>query len=255
MANMTDITEHLNSLLQVQDYEDASHNGLQVQGPDEVKKIGFAVDACLATFKQAIEKKCQLLIVHHGLIWGDGLGKLTGSSYERIKALIKGELGLYAVHLPLDAHPRYGNNAELARLIGLKNIKPFGTYREKAIGFSGKLKRQQTLKELAQLLKATIGAECRIFPFGRAEDEPVSTAGIISGGGSDGIGEAAELGLDVFITGEIKHSTFHYAKEGNVSIIEAGHYTTETLGLQALRPVLEKRFKVKTIFLDEPTGL
>lgn len=256
MAKLAEITEYLDTVLQVADYEDASLNGLQVQGPVDIKKIGFAVDACLATFKQAAEKKCQLLVVHHGILWGDKRKALTGQHFERVKALVSGDVGLYAAHLPLDAHPRYGNNAELARITGVKNLKPFGKHKEgKPIGWSGKLKRQATLTEMSQLLKATLRAECVVHPFGRKDDEKVATVAIVAGFGSSCVPEAAQLGLDLFLTGEFPHGSFHVAKEANLSVIAAGHYITETLGLRALMPLLEKRFKVKTVFLDEPTGL
>lgn len=255
MAKLADLIEYLDNVLQVADFEDASLNGLQVQGPEDVKRIGFAVDACLATFKQAAEKKCQLLIVHHGILWGDKRKALTDQHFERIQALISGSVGLYAVHLPLDAHQRYGNNAELARITGVKNLKPFGDYNGKPIGWTGKLKRQATLNDIAQLLKATLRAECVVHPFGRKEDEKIDTIGIVSGFGSSCVPEAAKLGLDLFLTGEFPHSSFHVAKEAGLSVIAAGHYITETLGLRALMPLLEKRFKVKTVFLDEPTGL
>ncbi len=256
MTNLADITDYLNNVLQVADFEDASLNGLQVQGPDDTKKIGFAVDACLATFKKAAKEKCQLLIVHHGILWGDKRKALTGQHFERIQALISGSVGLYAVHLPLDAHQRYGNNAELARITGVKNLKPFGSDKYgKAIGWMGKLKRQGTLTEIAQLLKATLRAECVVHPFGRKEDVKIATIGIVAGFGSSCVPEAAQLGLDLFLTGEFPHSSFHVAKEAGLSVIAAGHYITETLGLRALMPLLEKRFKVQTVFLDEPTGL
>ena len=256
MAELANISDYLNNVLQVADFEDSSLNGLQVQGPEEIKKIGFAVDACLATFKKATKEECQLLIVHHGILWGDKRRALTGQHFKRIQALISGGVGLYAAHLPLDAHQRYGNNAELARILGVKNLKPFGIYKGgKFLGLMGKLKRQGTLNEIAQLLNATLRAECIIHPFGRKEDEKVATIGIIAGFGSICVPEATQRGLDLFLTGEFPHSSFHVAKEAGLSVIAAGHYTTETLGLRALMPLLEKRFKVETVFLDEPTGL
>lgn len=255
MAQLGEITAFLDIILQTSEFEDSGLNCLQVQGPEDVQKIGFAVDACLATFRQAAEKKCQLLVVHHGIIWGDKPKPFTGQDFERVKALVSGEVGLYAAHLPLDAHPRYGNNAELARILGVKSLKQFGSYKGKPVGWQGELKRQATLAEIAHLLKVTINAECVVHPFGRKGDEKVATIGIVSGFGSSCVPEAAKLGLDLFLTGEFPHASFHVAKEAGLSVIAAGHYITETLGLRALMPLLEKRFKVKTIFLDEPTGL
>ena len=255
MASSREIVEFLDSTLSLPDYKDVSINGLQVGAPDEIERIGFAVDACLAAFRKAAEEKCQLLIVHHGLFWKRSPRMLTGPLLERVKALIAGDVGLYAVHIPLDAHPRLGNNAELARILGVKKPLPFGEYRGKKIGFMGKLKRPGTLTDIATLLKGTLRAECVIHGFGKNGDEKITSVGIVSGFGGDCVTEAGKEGLDLVVTGEFSHSDVHPAKEAGVSVIAAGHYVTETLGLQALRPVLEKRFKVSTVFIDEPTGM
>ena len=128
-------------------------------------------------------------------------------------------------------------------------------YRGKKIGFMGKLKRPGTLTDIATLLKGTLRAECVIHGFGKNGDEKITSVGIVSGFGGDCVTEAGKEGLDLVVTGEFSHSDVHPAKEAGVSVIAAGHYVTETLGLQALRPVLEKRFKVSTVFIDEPTGM
>ncbi len=255
MASSKEMVEFLDGTLSLSDYADSSLNGLQVGAPAEVECVGFAVDACLAAFRKAAEEKCQLLVVHHGLFWKKSPRVLTGQLLERARALITANMGLYAAHIPLDAHPRLGNNAELARILGVKKPVPFGEYRGKKIGFMGKLKRPGTLMDIATLLKGTLRAECVVHGFGKKGEEQISSVGIVSGFGGDCVAEAGREGLDLVVTGEFSHSDVHPAKEAGVSVIAAGHYLTETLGLQALRPVLEKRFKVHTVFINEPTGL
>jgi len=246
-----DIASYLDQELRTSSFEDSSVNGLQVESSAVVKRVGFAVDACLASISAAAEARCQLLIVHHGLFWKPGMASLRGVAYRRTRALMRSDIALYASHLPLDAHPRYGNNAALARLLGLRDLKPFGRHGNASIGVQGMV-RPATLRDIAKRLDAALSTRSRIFP---AAIPGVKRIGVISGSGASFVEEAAEEGLDLLVTGEFKHGAFHAAKEAGVSVIAAGHYATETLGVKALMPVLTRKFGVKTVFLDAPTGL
>ncbi|MGD2143290.1 MAG: Nif3-like dinuclear metal center hexameric protein [Anaerolineae bacterium] len=243
---------YLDDYLRVEEIDDKSQNGLQVEGPDRVSKIAFAVDGCQASFEQAIAEAAQLLIVHHGLFWSEPQC-LIGPRFQRVRRLIEGECSLYAVHLPLDAHPQVGNNAEMARLLRLEDTRPFGEYQGLEIGISGTIDPPVDLPGLIGRLVEALGTTpLRVLDYGPAE---VRCVGCVSGGAASMVDQAEEAGLDAYITGEPSHAYFHQAAERGLNVLYAGHYATETLGLKALAGHLEDRFELETVFLDIPTGM
>jgi len=252
-----ELITYLDTYLRVKEIEDSSQNGLQVEGPEEVTaenlaKVAFAVDGCQAAFKQAVATGAQLLIVHHGRFWSRPFC-LVGPLFQQVKTLIRGGCGLYAVHLPLDCHPEVGNNAELARLLGLKDTRTFGEYQGQKIGIGGVLEPPIPLDVLAErLARATGEPPLRVLAHGLAE---VSQVGCISGWGSDMMDQVADDGFDTFVTGETSHSFFHQAAERGLNVVYGGHYATETLGVKALARHLEEKFGLETTFLDIPTGM
>jgi dinuclear metal center YbgI/SA1388 family protein len=243
---------YLDKYLRVKEIEDSSQNGLQVEGPEEVTKVALAVDSCQAAFEGAVTAGAQLLIVHHGLFWDKPL-RLVGPLFLRVKTLIEGGCGLYAAHLPLDLHPEMGNNAELARLLELKDTRAFGEHRGNEIGLGGLLDPPVPLDVLVQrLAQATGQSPMRVLAHGPAE---ASQVGCISGWGADLMDQAADAGFDTFITGETSHTFFHQAAEWGLNVVYGGHYATETLGVKALARHLEGKFGLETTFLDIPTGM
>jgi dinuclear metal center YbgI/SA1388 family protein len=229
---------------------DMALNGLQVaNGSATVEKVAFAVDACLESIRRAAEWKADLLFVHHGLFWGKPLA-VTGGHYQRLRALIETNLALYAVHLPLDMHPELGNNAGLARRIGLQQLEPFGEYKGMKIGYRGRVAEEMTLEQVVRLCCGEQGIN--VLPFG---PENISTVGIVSGGAADEAYQAIDERLDLFITGDADHTIYHHCLEGRINVIFGGHYLTETSGVILLAEKLEKETDLKTIFLDIPTGL
>ncbi|MFH0978077.1 MAG: Nif3-like dinuclear metal center hexameric protein [Candidatus Woesearchaeota archaeon] len=239
----------LNQQLKIHAFNDDSRNGLQVNCGKEITKIAFAVDACLESFKKAAKLHCDLIIVHHGLLWKHQ--KFKDLTLKRISFLKKNNLSLYGVHLPLDAHPLYGNNAELCRLLDVKAKKPFGIYHGKPVGFRGTVGRQ-SLTKFVSLVHNKLNTKPFILPFGSRQ---ISKVGIVSGGGRAALEEATKLKLDCFLTGEITHSDYHRAKESSVNVVVAGHYKTETLGVKALARLLHQKFNIQTVFIDSPTGM
>jgi dinuclear metal center YbgI/SA1388 family protein len=244
-----DIVRYLNTLLAIDSIEDVSRNGLQVEGTEKVHRVGLAVDACLASYKAAAAHDCQMLIVHHGLIWG-GLPYLTGAVYRQVKFLIENSLNLYAAHLPLDLHPEHGNNARLAKAIGMENPLPFGTYHGIAIGIEGMVTPERSVEALSHALAEAIDVTPLSLPFGKKLCRRIA---VVSGSASEIIGEAIEKGVDCFITGEPKHTHYHLAQEAGLNVIYGGHYHSETLGVKALGEVLEQEFGIESVFLDIPT--
>jgi dinuclear metal center YbgI/SA1388 family protein len=231
---------------------DKSRNGIQVSRRNpEIKKVAFAVDACAESFRRAAEWGADMLLVHHGILWG-ALERLEGSLYERVRFLMERDLALYAAHLPLDMHPAVGNNAALARLIGLENTEPFGSDKRVKIGIKGTLPQPMSLDEIALKLTGTDATEVRSFPFGPRE---VKSVGIMSGMAPQEVRQAIAEGLDLFVTGEPAHEIYHDCLESRIHAIFAGHYWTETFGVRLLGARLAKETGVETLFIDLPTGV
>jgi dinuclear metal center YbgI/SA1388 family protein len=250
MAESRDkIVKFLNSFLDIEKIKDSSCNGLQVQGVKNIKRVGLAVDACMAAYKKAAAKKCQMLVVHHGLIW-NGLTSIRGAEYEQVRYLLEHGLNLYAAHLPLDMHPEVGNNIMLAKALRLSSIKPFGKYKDNFIGYEGVLPASSTLDGLGQTCRRILGGTFSTLPFGKKK---CRTIAIVSGGGSEAIPEAIDKGIDCFITGEPLHWNHHAALESKLNVLYLGHYHSEKPGVKAVGKKLEKEFDVETVFIDEPT--
>jgi len=245
---------YFKDLLHISDLEstDSSCNGLQVaRENDSITKVAFAVDACMESFKRAADWGADMLFVHHGLFWGHVL-PLTGTHFARVKFLLDNGIGLYAVHLPLDMHPDFGNNAGLAKQLRLKEIEPFGEYKGWKIGVKGLLPAPAdidgVLKALGILKQDCLG----ILPFGPRE---IRSAGMISGGATWEVLQAMEENLDLYITGEISHQVYHHCLEGKINLIAGGHYQTETWGVRLLADKTAQDTGMETVFLDVPTGL
>jgi dinuclear metal center YbgI/SA1388 family protein len=254
VKNTAAMDTYFRSLLDIEGFAniDSSMNGIQVDNDgSEIKKIVFAVDACLESFKRCAAAGGNLLFVHHGLFWGAPLA-LKGSHRERIQFLLDNNIALYAVHLPLDQHPSAGNNAALAELLGIEEKEPFGLYHGKKIGYKGKLKKPLTTEEAAKAIDFMGNLPLGIFPFGKSVNE---NCAVISGGASQEAFQALEEGVDLYVTGEIGHSVYHPSLEGRLNLIAGGHYATEVWGVRRLMAMCENEFNIDTEFINIPTGL
>lgn len=245
------LVAYLDRYLRTQAVPDAPHalNGLQVANRGTVRRVAAAVDVCAATVRMAAEQGADLLLVHHGLFWG-GLLPLTDRLYQRVAGLIGHDVGLYSAHLPLDLHPDVGNNALLARALGVLVRGEFGEAYGVRIGVWGEL--DLTRAALGERLAAQCGDAPRLLAFG---PERVRRVGIVSGAGGSMIAQAAAAGLDTFVTGEGAHHSFFDAEELGLNVFYAGHYATETLGVKALAQRVHAEFDLPWTFLDHPTGL
>ena len=253
---LNQLNDYFNSFLKKENFPaDPSRNGIQIQNrePDskEIKKVAFAVDACQATARLAVEKGCDALFVHHGLFWG-GCETITGSFYKRISTFINNDLALIAYHLPLDANIPYGNNAGLAARLELTDLETFGEWRGMTIGVRGNLPAALTIEEVTEKVLAPGEKPLAILPFGKKE---IRTVGIISGGATEDVEQAIELRLDAYITGETSHELYHYVEECGMNMICGGHYQTETLGVNLVKEKLEKEKGIECVFIDLPTKL
>ena len=248
---LTELVSYLDGYLRVAAVPDAPHavNGLQVANRGTVSRVAVAVDLCEATVRLAAEQGADLLLVHHGLFWG-GLQPLTGRAYRRVASLIANDIALYSAHLPLDLHPDVGNNAVLARQLGVSLRGDFGEEYGVRIGRWGEI--DVSRHALERRLATLMGSAPRLMAFG---PERVQRVGIVTGAAGSMIAQAAGAGLDTFVTGEGPHHTFFDAEELKLNVFYAGHYATETVGVKALAEHLHARFHLPWTFLDHPTGL
>jgi dinuclear metal center YbgI/SA1388 family protein len=247
-----DLDKYFRNLLDLEGFAaiDSSLNGIQVDNDGSaIKKIAFAVDACMETFKRAADCKADMLFVHHGLFWGTPL-RIEASFRARIKFLLDNNIALYAVHLPLDQNNEVGNNIVLAKKLGIKNPVPFGLYHGKKIGFKGELEEALKIHDAAERINAV--PPLGIFPFGK---EINKTCAVISGGASMEEIQAIEEGIDLYVTGESAHSAYHPALEGCINVIAGGHYATEVWGPLAVMEKCAADCSIQTEFIDVPTGL
>jgi dinuclear metal center YbgI/SA1388 family protein len=244
MARRDDIVDFARELLDLDSYHDYGPMGMQVVGADGVTKIAASVSSSLEAFRRTKDAGAQLLIVHHGLFW-EGDPRIVDSAMRaRLQALFDGDITLAAYHLALDAHPEIGNNAIVARELGVEEPERFLEW-----GFGGSLREAADLGELAARLERATGREPQVFEGG---PERIERVAVITGGGAKLIREAAASGYDAYITGEPAEPTLHLARELGIHFLAGGHYATETFGIRALAERLAERFSLDWEFLDLP---
>ena len=249
---VADFVQRISEVLKLEDFEDISLNGLQVGDCEhKVKKVAFAVDACQASIDAAVKAQADLLVVHHGLFWGKPLA-VTGTHYTRVKTMLDNNLALFACHLPLDAHPVLGNNAQMAQALDLDEVSEFCSYHGKNIGFKGSLPVDMTVEEIIKKLGLRTDSSNIIIKGGKEKNR---TVGIVSGSAASDVLEAIEENLDVFITGESSHAVYHDCLEKKINMLCLGHYETEVFGVKALMSYTERILGLETVFIDIPTHI
>ena len=250
-TSLASLVSHADKILNtagIGDYSGAV-NGLQVENSGGVSRIAAAVDASLATVRLAIKARADLMIVHHGLFWSPS-HPWTGKKFELMRLLIENNIAIYSSHLPLDAHPKLGNNAQLCAALGFKKLQPFFASHGQPIGFKASVSISRD--DLAMRLARVVGNKPLVIPGGNALCHRI---GVVTGGAGGDLKMAAAEGVDAFITGEGPHWTYALAEELGLNVFYAGHYATETFGVKALAANLSKKFGVPWTFLDHPTGL
>lgn len=231
-----EIVSWLDRTLNVGAFDDVSNNGLQVaRTGDEIGTIAFAVDASVRAVEAAAAAGAELLVVHHGISWGGGIRRLAGGVYGVVKTAMDTNVAIYACHLPLDGHPKLGNNAQLAKELGLKHLKPAFSYHGNVIGLVGDLDRPCELAAIAALDDLTL---------------PVRV-GVCSGGAGEFAEEAKNLGCDLYVTGEASWGDVIAAENCGMTMACLGHYETEVWGVRAVSVEMRKTLRVKTVDLTE----
>jgi dinuclear metal center YbgI/SA1388 family protein len=243
-ANLDDLVRYCDVRTRRSAFKDApgACNGLQMANHGRVTKIGAAVDAGAAPFRRAADAGVDFLIVHHGMYW-DMPRPLTGPVYERVATLVRGNCALYSSHLPLDGHPEIGNNALLAKQLGLRPARPFLVREGEPVGCIARtgLGRAALRAKLEALYPRVIAIEC-----GAAKPGAIA---FCSGSGNSAVPELAPAGVDTLVTGELREEWFNRAQEEKLNLYLCGHYATEVHGVKALAAELARKFRLPWEFI------
>jgi dinuclear metal center YbgI/SA1388 family protein len=252
-APTVDIIAFLDELLDVDGFPDLGPNGLQVPGAQEVTTVLTGVSAQRALFERAIEEDAQLVIAHHGILWDFEPRRIGAMQATRLKLLLANDVALAGYHLPLDAHPVHGNNALLAQRLGATSHAPAFPLKGRPIGVVARFDGDGVpAAELWARIAEVTDREPLVFDAG---PERVRSLGIVSGSAANSLQEAVGLQLDAFLTGEPKEHVMAQARESGIHFIAAGHYATETFGIQRLGELVAERFGVRHVFADIPNPI
>jgi dinuclear metal center YbgI/SA1388 family protein len=251
MASLDEIVSYTDRFLRIRDVGDWDNalNGLQIENSGRVTRIGAAVDVSTRVLTEAAKEDVDLLIVHHGLFW-PGLQPIQGALRRQLWLAFENDIALYGAHLPLDIHPKVGNNAQLAAALGLRSTQPF--LEEKGQPFGLKIRASLPRSELVRKLQKALNGRVKVFGFGPKQTRAI---GVVTGAAGSEIYRVADEEIDTFITGEAPHWAAVAADEVGVNLLLGGHYATEVFGVRALAAHLSKRFRVPWEFIDCPTGL
>ncbi len=246
--NRSDFEQYLTDLLKPEQIKDYCPNGLQIQGAESINKVVTGVTASQALIDRAIALKADALLVHHGYFWKNESYVIKGMKYQRIKALLDNNINLFAYHLPLDIHPKLGNNAQLGTLLGIESNEPLELGNPLSVGVKGVFSQPLTANELSTRIENKLNRTPLHLPS--STNQVIKTVAWCTGGGQDYIELAAEQGIDAFISGEVSEKTAHIATELNIHFFAAGHHATERYGAKALGEHLATELGLNVEFVD-----
>ncbi len=251
MPSLSDIVSYTDRFLRIHDVGDWDNalNGLQIENSGRVTRIGAAVDVSTRVLTEARKRAVDFLIVHHGLFW-PGLRPIKGALRRQLQVAFENNIALYSAHLPLDIHPKVGNNAQLVAALGLKSAQPFLEEKGQPVGL--KVRASLSHSELVRKLQKVLNVSVKHFCFGPKQTRVI---GVVSGAAGSEIYRVADEGIDTFITGEAPHWAAVAAEDVGVNLLLGGHYATEVFGVKALAAHLSKRLGIPWEFIDCPTGL
>jgi dinuclear metal center YbgI/SA1388 family protein len=251
MASLSDIVSYTDDFLRISDVGDWDNalNGLQIENSGRVTRIGAAVDVSTRALTEAQKQDVDLLIVHHGLFW-PGLQPVQGALRRQLRIAFENDVALYSAHLPLDIHPKIGNNTQLVAALGLKSPQAFLEEKGQPVGL--KIRASLWRSELVRKLQKALNGPVKVFDFGPKQTRAI---GVVTGAAGSEIYRVADDGIDTFITGEAPHWAAVAAEELGMNLLLGGHYATEVFGVKALAAHLSKRFRIPWEFIDCPTGL
>ncbi len=241
MVDRDDLKNYCHSYLSVDKYKDYGPNGLQIEGTSRINKIISGVSANLELIERAIEKKADAIFVHHGIFWDNEAKTISGAKRQKISLLLNHNINLFGFHLPLDDHPDIGNNVELGKLLGIKNMQPV----KDSLLWQGEL--NSNVIDFSKLIDAKLDRTPQIF--GKQEGK-IKNIAWCTGGAQSFIEDAINLNVDLYLSGEVSEKTPAAAKENNITYISAGHHATERYGVQALCKHLYAKFKLQHQYLE-----
>lgn len=250
--NRTDLITYLDNYLRIAEIKDYGPQGLQLEADNaEIKRIALAVDVAPRVIEAAAEWNADMLLVHHGILWRE-VERIAGGLGKRVRQMLTHGINLYAAHLPLDAHPEVGNNAVLGKMFGLTDVEWWGSAYGTPLGVVGALAAPIPLDKFTKQVDSALDTHTRTLNGGT---KTVHKLAILSGFGADRVAEVAALGADTYLTGETSHANFYAAYDHGINVIFAGHYATETVGVQALGEHLKEKFGLESKFFDFPTRM
>lgn len=248
MALRKAIVDYLFDYLKLADFKDYCPNGLQVEGRPEIHHLISGVTASQALIEKAIDENADAILVHHGYFWKGEEQTITGIKQKRIKALLEKNINLLAYHLPLDTHPDVGNNAQLARILDIEVTGSESLNGVNNLLWTGRLPQPQAAAELNALISSSLGRQA--LHLESASNRTVETIAWCTGGAQGYLQQAAELGVDAYLSGEVSEPSYHLAKELDIHFFAAGHHATERYGVQALAAHLEEKFAVTSSYIE-----
>ena len=239
-----ELVRYLDGLLEPQRFRDYSPNGLQVEGAGDVRRIVAGVTACQSLIDVAAQRGADTILVHHGWFWRGEDGRITGFRKARMQTLLKHDINLVAYHLPLDAHPEFGNNALLGNCLRWEIEGQFG---EQGLGCSGRAAAPMVLADVVREVATQLGRE----PLAIGDrNRLIKRVAWCSGGAQGYFEEAVAQGVDAYLCGEISEHNVHLARESGVAFIAAGHHATERFGVRALAGHLSEHLELECEFVD-----
>lgn len=250
MISDSRLVKDLNDYLNIAEIEDDTVNGVQIDAPGPSEKLAFSVDPSWDIIQRAVERNCDILLTHHGLIWG-GIKSVTDANYNILSSFLKNDLALYACHLPLDVHPDIGNNVLLAELIGAEPVDTFMEYNGTEVSLIADLLEPKSVQEIADIMSANLKND----PFVLKPEHQVKKVAIMTGKGGMALSEAHERGVDLFISGEKQYMYFLESMNMDFPLIYGGHYATETLGIRKLMEKVQDEYDYECVWLERQVSI
>lgn len=249
MVNRHEFEKELAAILKPNKFKDYAPNGLQVEGAEKISKVVTGVTASQALIDEAIRLKADAILVHHGYFWKGESQVVTGIKYKRIASLIKHDINLFAYHLPLDAHPELGNNAQLVKMFGLQRSQSLQASLplEESIGVVAEFDQAISLSDVKSIVENALGRKVLLEAAGKSS---IKTVALCSGGAQGYIEQAVEMKADLYLTGEVSEQTIHLAREYEINFIAAGHHATERYGAKAMADFIQNTLGVEACFID-----
>lgn len=250
MISQSDMIEEVNDYLSIDEIDDDTANGVQVDAPGTIHRIVFSVDARRDVIEEAVREDADLLMTHHGLIW-NGIEKITGRIYDLMSQLIKEEIALYVCHLPLDVHPEIGNNVSIARVIGAEPVGTLMEYNGTEVALMAAFEEGKKVSKIANDMSVALDTETTVY----GGERTVRKAAIMTGKGAMALPRAVKAGAELFITGERTYMTYNQAVDFEIPLIFGGHYGTETLGIRNLMSKIDEEYGFDCIWIEKSSEI